>query len=387
MVRTLCRVIAGLAIVWWAVAMVAAQQAPPDDRYLGLVSRYAGGAYVASVVEAVKWRPDDATGQALDTLQRQSLLYEEGVGKKGRPALGGRDYLAWLRAASALHLEAAISAPLDRYTVRLAHLQIAETALRELDGSRDVVWKRDATVDPATRAAVSRFRRDWHLVAATHFQRVGAFADALKFASAAIREFPDEAVFHVIAGSTFEALGSAVSFDNVRAFVGLSGDPDDNTQEALRQATRAFERALVLTPGASEARIRLARVHVLRGQPDVAQRYLADDTPPGRLAYLLALARGHAAEAEQRYDAAVGHYRQATSVSDRWQSACIALSHALSRLGRLDEARRTVRECVSRESSSSDPWPAYGMGLAWLVEPTVRQMRARIRDDQAAPRD
>lgn len=380
------RVIAGVAIL--PVVMAAAQQVPPDVRYLTLVSRYAGGSHVAAVVEAVTWRPEDITELALGMVKRRAQVYEDGLGvTRGRPALGAADYLAWLRAASALHLEAAISAPLDRYSARVAHMQVAETALQQLDATRQVAWKRDPTAGPTARSINSRFRRDWHLVAATHFQRIGAFADALTFTSRAIRAFPDEAVFHVIAGSVFEALGSATAADDVSAVGGLPGDPGERKREALQRATRAFEQALVLSPNDPEARIRIARVHLLLGRLDLARRYLVDDAPPGRLAYLLALVRGHAAEADTRHDDAVDHYRQAVGMSDRWQSACVALSHALSQLGHLEEARLTVRECVSRESSARDPWSAYGMGLEWLVEPTVRQMRARVSSGPAPAHD
>ncbi len=374
--------VAVAAIVVGPIA--AAAQTPALTSYQELVDRYQRGTHVASVIEVLKLDPADARRDALLTLEEHDRRYElSRVSVPGQKRLatheGARAYIRLLQAVAALHLEAAISAPFGRYSQRLTHLDIAEAALAGLDASRKRPWTRDPGIDDAARAAVLRFRRDWWLVAAAHFQRIGAFADALRLVRAALDEHRDDPVFHLIAGTMAEALAAPVaSFDNARAAVGLPPDPDDAARLALRDAARHFERALALNRDDVEARVRLARVRVQLGAFDAARLYLAAEAPRGRLAYLLALARGHAATAEKRHADAVDHYRAATSMAPGWQSGCIALAHALVAAGQRDEARGSLRTCISREPALDDPWSSYGMGLHWLVAPAVRQLRVRV---------
>ncbi len=371
-------------VVLVAHPRLADAQSPSLITYQQVLDRYMGGTHVASVIDVLKLDPTTVTADALATLAADEQRYElsrESVPGRGRSGTsdGARAYLRRIEAVALLHLEAATSAPLDRVSQRAAHLDIADKALARLDASRKDAWTSDPSIDAASRAAVLRFRRDWLLAAATHFQRIGAFADAFGFARAALDEHPDEPLFHVIAGTIAEALAAPVaSFDTVRAAVGLTADPDEGTRRALREAARRFARALALNADDAEARVRLARVQVRLGAFNEARRLLAADASPGRLAYLLALARGYAAAAESRHAEAVDHYRAATRLAPQWQSACVALAHALVAAGERDEARDTLRPCLSRVPSLDDPWPRYGMGLDWLLEPTVRQLRAQV---------
>lgn len=376
---------AAVAVVVFTVSpIVSAAQTPSLTSYQEIVDRYQRGTHVASVLAVLKLNPADAKRDALLTLDEHDRRYEQSrVSVPGQKRLathaGALAYVRVLQAVAALHLEAAIAGPLSRHSQRLTHLEVAETALAGLDASRKRPWTRDPNIDAAARAAVRRFRRDWWLVAATHFQRIGAFADALRLVRAALADHPDTPEFHVIAGTIAEALATPVaSFDNARAAVGLPPDPDDATRLALRDAARRFEQALALNRDDVEARVRLARVHVQLGAFDAARPYLAPDAPPGRLAYLLALARGYAATAEKRHADAVDHYRAASSMAPEWQSGCVALTHALATVGQRDEARDSLRTCLAREPALDDPWSSYGMGLHWLLDLTVRQLRIQV---------
>jgi hypothetical protein len=147
--------------------------------YQELVDRFQRGTHVASVIEVLKLDPADARRDALLTLEEHDRRYElSRVSVPGQKRLatheGARAYIRLLQAVAALHLEAAISAPFGRYSQRLTHLDIAEAALAGLDASRKRPWTRDPGIDDAARAAVLRFRL--RLVAAAHFQRIGAFA-------------------------------------------------------------------------------------------------------------------------------------------------------------------------------------------------------------------
>lgn len=386
------RAVLGLAIVLSSVAAAVARQPPTDGEYLRLVERYLGGDNVTAIVDLVRLRASDLEANAVEILRERTRQYESAVAANraakvvdGAPA---RLYLQQLRATAALHLEAAIALPPGRQSERDKHVRIAETAFRALAPSRYTPWSRDTSVDAAARLEVTRFRQDWWLIAATHFQRRGALAEASRVVTQALDEFSDQAVFHVIDGSILETLGSPIAvFDRARVLAGLPPDATMASRTALQRAARSYERALVLQPADAEARVRLARVFVRLGAFDAARTHLAVEAPPGRLAYLLALTRGQAADAQRRYDEAVGHFRAARTAHERWQSGCLALAHALVKAGRQGEARETVQECLSREPAADDPWPAYPMGLEWLVDPTVRQLRARVSGPAETPHD
>lgn len=371
-----------IALTIWTTAF--AQDAAFVTQHERLVDGYASGTYVAAVVEAATLDAAEAAKRARALLDTHADRYERSLvsiaGQKRVSYEGGvQGYLRVVRAVAALHLEVAIALPPGRMTASSTHLEIADAARRTLDATRAPSWTRDVSVDGATLDALRRFRRDWWLVAVTHFQRAGRFSEGLRLVASAAEEFPDDPQFHVIAGSMFEALASPIStIDYTRHLIGLPLDHDDATKAALLQAARAFERALTLRPQDAEARVRLARVQVQRGEFAAADRLLEADAPPGRLAYLRAMARGHAAEARGQYDRASEHYRAATGLATQWQSGCVALAHALAKQGRNDEARSALRECLSTTPAPDDPWRAYAMGMPWLVEPTVRQMRALV---------
>jgi hypothetical protein len=84
---------------------------------------------------------------------------------------------------------------------------------------------------------------------------------------------------------------------------------------------------------------------------------------------------------------AVLHYREAATVSSQWQTACVALAHAQVKQGRLPDARDTLRSCASQDVTDDDPWLTYAMGLSWLVEPTLRELRREIDNAQGEKDD
>lgn len=398
-----CRgAVLALAMVLSGVDPAVARQPVANDQYQRVVDRYIGGDHASAVVGLLRLR---TLGLAIDplevlrertrqyTIQLDATRVARRSGGAGRRATDldrapARLYLQQLRAMAALHLEAAIAVSPDRQSERNTHILVAETVFRELASEHGPAWTRDATVDAQVRAGVTQFRRDWWLIAATHFQRRGALDDARRFVGRAQDEFRDEAVFQVIEGSILETLSSPMAaFDGARVLAGLPASATAASREALQRAARSYERALVLQPGDSEARVRLARVLVRLGEFDAARPHLAHEAPPGRLAYLLALANGYAAEAQRHYDTAVGHYRDARAMQERWQSGCLALAHGLVKAGRQTEARATVQECLTREPAADDPWPTYPMGLEWLVDPTVRQLRARVSAAPETPHD
>lgn len=138
----------------------------------------------------------------------------------------------------------------------------------------------------------------------------------------------------------------------------LRGVPD-----SMSQAFVDFETALLEAPDLAEARIRLARLRLSRGDWDAAALELeaASKTElPPVLAYWSSLLLGAIEERRGRHQEAAGHYRQALTRYTGAQTAAIALSRVLAeRLGSHEEAsallRKQIRPIASRPFSS-DPW-------------------------------
>ena len=131
----------------------------------------------------------------------------------------------------------------------------------------------------------------------------------------------------------------------------------------MSQAFVDFETALLEAPDLAEARIRLARLRLSRGDWDAAALELeaASKTElPPVLAYWSSLLLGAIEERRGRHQEAAGHYRQALTRYTGAQTAAIALSRVLAeRLGSHEEAsallRKQIRPIASRPFSS-DPW-------------------------------
>jgi tetratricopeptide (TPR) repeat protein len=144
---------------------------------------------------------------------------------------------------------------------------------------------------------------------------------------------------------------------------------EDGSSGSLPSATLAdaagrFERALAHDPELAEARLRLGRVRLLRGQPEAA---IADLARVGSQAarpaqrHLARLFEGRAREALGDLAGAVEAYRAATEQAPRAQTGLIALGWALDHIGELPEAQRAL-ERASRADSPHDPWWSYQAG-------------------------
>lgn len=383
------RVVCGLVALWSALAApldVAAGQGTAPTLYLQLVERYLEGDHVRAVVDLLGLPASDAARDGRAELERADAQYARPKGRaaaRKEPAVPTVAQLdERLRAIAALHLEAAVAAPRQSETTRRAHLRLSELALDTLEKAQD---RRAATpageqVDTVDDALMDVFLHSWFVAGLTHLQRVGAVADALRLADDALETFPDDADFWVIRGGLNEALatfGVTLDADRARVFpaVGADGAP----AAALAAARAAFERARRLDPDHGDARIHLARVVALQGEVRLAQQLLATDGESPRLAYLTALLNGGFAQELKQFDRAVEHFRRAGGVLPQSRAACIGLAHALAMGGRASEARANLRPCLSSGGPADDPWLRYSMGLEWLFEPAIHDLRAHVR--------
>ena len=147
---------------------------------------------------------------------------------------------------------------------------------------------------------------------------------------------------------------------------GLVVAPHDR-EDALGQARRMFEEALERDPRHSEARVRLARVKLVKGDARSAVKELAPMLPDLNadpvLRYLALLLLGAAQESVGDEAAAMTAYREALTLYPRALSPLVALARIEPPSARPDT---DPLETLLREErpSSEDPWLSYHTGPA-----------------------
>jgi tetratricopeptide (TPR) repeat protein len=134
---------------------------------------------------------------------------------------------------------------------------------------------------------------------------------------------------------------------------------------SLVDAEAAFRRALAADPWHSEARLRLGRVRLLRGQAKEAledfQRVAREDGSLRRR-YLAHLFEARAHEKRGDTESAARAYRAAVAVEPEGQSAWIGLGRALDLLGRREQAEEALAAAFGRRAQRGDPWWTYARG-------------------------
>lgn len=152
-------------------------------------------------------------------------------------------------------------------------------------------------------------------------------------------------------------------------------------ESTLGEAEAAFRRALAADPALAEARLRLARVRLLRGRaaealPDL-QRVAREDGSRRRQ-YLARLFEARAHEKTADLEAAVRACREAVAVEPEGQSAWIALGRALDLLGQADEAQQAFSAALDIRRERGDPWWSYARGDVDRIEPLVAELQAAV---------
>lgn len=159
----------------------------------------------------------------------------------------------------------------------------------------------------------------------------------------------------------------------------------DNHRRLWIEARRAFEAALAVDPGHTEARLRLARILWRLGQPDAAvshfEAILAQGSDPqGR--YLAHLFLGRVLEDKGRLSDSEEQYRAALKLEPLSQTTATALSHVRFLQGDHERAREVMIEGMegARRRSTHDPWVAYeitqtpdGLQLLGELQKGIRQ--------------
>lgn len=150
----------------------------------------------------------------------------------------------------------------------------------------------------------------------------------------------------------------------------------------LTAAAALFQKA-VTDATQIEARLRLAHVHILKGDDAEAEALLKDvlATPAPSLKYLALLMRGGILERRGELEPAARAYLDAILAAPGGQSGYMALAHVMQRMNQRDAAA-AVLDCMFEQgvaTAGADPWWAYPLGLALKPESAFDELRAEIR--------
>jgi tetratricopeptide (TPR) repeat protein len=147
---------------------------------------------------------------------------------------------------------------------------------------------------------------------------------------------------------------------------------------SLLDAEAAFRRALAADPSLYEARLRRARVRLLRGQAKEAlqdlQRVAREDGSLRRR-YLAHLFEARAHEKRGDAESAAGAYRAAVAVEPEGQSAWIGLGRGLDLLGRREEAEQAFATAMGLRRERGDPWWSYPRGDLGRLEALLAELQ------------
>jgi tetratricopeptide (TPR) repeat protein len=162
---------------------------------------------------------------------------------------------------------------------------------------------------------------------------------------------------------------------------GSLGEARRLPESTLGEAEAAFRRAVAADPNLAEARLRRARVRLLRGRaaeaiPDLRQ--IAVEGGSVRRRYLARLFEARAHEERADLDSAVQAYRAAVATEPGGQSAWLGLALALDRLGRPEEAQAAFSAALASDRDRGDPWWSYPRGDLDRLGPLLAELQAAV---------
>ena len=149
----------------------------------------------------------------------------------------------------------------------------------------------------------------------------------------------------------------------------------------LRHAAEDYTAALASDQTNSQAALHLGRVLLLLGRDNEAVSHLraASSSANPAVRYLALLFTGALDERAGRLDAAVDAYQRARDIFKWGQSAPLALSHALMRLGRDAQAREAlVDHFETTRGRVCDPLWTYLADPSTDLGPTLDELRAEV---------
>jgi len=288
--------------------------------------------------------------------------------------------------------------------------QLIEDDDGEFKGQRDPNWNWSfarSLLDLVTpRPAEDPFVAEWYHATTAYMFRQYAYGEATPHLDHAAAVLPDEPriLFDLACLSEVKGLPisqavltdqdlTALRFKNPGArpmgngprlstMASMAGIPP--LEVANAEAEKLFRQTLKVDPSFVEARVRLARLLILRKRYAEADRELTAALvaiPDPVVAYYAHLFAGRADRALDRLDAAEGHYRAALALYPEAQSALLGASQvALLRAdvpGALAPVHR-LAEIIVGHDRATDPWWRYRIGHGRNVDALLTHVWSAI---------
>jgi tetratricopeptide (TPR) repeat protein len=342
-----------------AVILLRVAPGPQDlsfERYRELVTDYQNGRREAAVATLREWAPSSA--------QRRAHQLAELV-------RGGQEGLALARAATMLHTDCALVEP-DKARL-LDHLQLAS---QEADALRE-------------RGHTS-YDSSWYLAIGLWLLSRGDALDAEKWLERSRERYRRNAPVLLALGSVYEALsrgkqkspppGAIADATGERLRDALLEVQD--RRALLEKAAATFGRGLEIDPLSEDLHLRLGMVLYALGRPAEAVAKEVDwGLSRGRrpdVLYLIHLLAGRIEGERQRWIDATEHFRAAGQLCPGSQTARLALSEALYKLGD-PSAEVGLQAALAPASSVPDPWWNYLLGGSERAEEQLKELRAAVQ--------
>jgi len=236
--------------------------------------------------------------------------------------------------------------------------------------------------------------RDWYRATAAWMQDRESHDPAHLDRARAL--FPRDADILFLSGCQREAFAAPRIHGAVAGATLMPGYSFDigSDRAELRRAEEYFRRALTARPDFGEARLRLGRVLLLRGQGPEASIELhraaesagvaADD----QLLYYAHLLGGAAYEAIRRFDVARASYMKAAELYPAAQSPLLALSELATRRGERMAALRELQLVFALPQYAperDDPWWQYFTSQVRDADALVEKLRGDVRAGEGVP--
>jgi tetratricopeptide (TPR) repeat protein len=227
------------------------------------------------------------------------------------------------------------------------------------------------------------FARDWFLLLIAFQHGRSEIGWSRAYIEEALKLFPKDPHVTLARGSDYEMLSDmrAGYLRTIDSEGGLRGQSKVNPGRELEQAVRWFEQAIALEPALVEARLRLGRVLLRRGEYDRAAKELdaaRQSAPWKELQYLALVFRGMVEAARGGYEGAESFYADARRMLPRGQTAAIASAEAAYLRGRVSEAAATIQATLLQRGKE-DPWWVYISGEYWHFEGRLETLRKYVR--------
>ena len=267
------------------------------------------------------------------------------------------------------------------FVIRAAILHTDAAALRpSAPGAIDQTWNwrfaRSLLDLVGTRPADDLFVLSWYHATAAYLLQQGLYAEARAHLDRAAAIMPDRARILFDRACLSEALGLPTAVDSV-----------PSADEANAEAERLFGRAIRADSDLVEARVRRARLLVIRGkynEADVelrvalASRAILRDRVVGFYAQLFA---ARAARSLGALEGAANHVRAALALFPEAQSALLAKSELALTTLRPGVAVAAIRELALLPAEGprrTDPWWVYHLGPGRDADRLLDAMRSSV---------